>query len=144
MLNWIFTQLLATNLSFMQVNNPPTIDTTNPIMSSLCPFAKLASAGAACPVKSSSDNKTTINHTDDDDDDNEKTGNANTDPRVVPPKCPFGYDSNTFKLGPLSCMVCHALLHQSSKCTPCSHKFCKCVVSYFNTSFLLVIPSVCQ
>ncbi|KAF2947903.1 protein NCA1 isoform X2 [Oryza sativa Japonica Group] len=115
----------------MQVNNPPTIDTTNPIMSSLCPFAKLASAGATCPVKSSSDNKTTINHTDDDDDDNEKTGNANTDPRVVPPKCPFGYDSNTFKLGPLSCMVCHALLHQSSKCTPCSHKFCKACILRF-------------
>ncbi|BAS69954.1 Os01g0104100, partial [Oryza sativa Japonica Group] len=113
------------------VNNPPTIDTTNPIMSSLCPFAKLASAGATCPVKSSSDNKTTINHTDDDDDDNEKTGNANTDPRVVPPKCPFGYDSNTFKLGPLSCMVCHALLHQSSKCTPCSHKFCKACILRF-------------
>uniref|UniRef100_A0A0D3EIN1 RING-type domain-containing protein n=1 Tax=Oryza barthii TaxID=65489 RepID=A0A0D3EIN1_9ORYZ len=100
-------------------------------MSSLCPFAKLASVGATCPVKSSSDNKTTINHTDDDDDDNEKTGNANTDPRVVPPKCPFGYDSNTFKLGPLSCMVCHALLHQSSKCTPCSHKFCKACILRF-------------
>uniref|UniRef100_A0A0E0GE09 Uncharacterized protein n=1 Tax=Oryza nivara TaxID=4536 RepID=A0A0E0GE09_ORYNI len=105
-----------------------------PIMSSLCPFAKLASAGATCPVKS--DNKTTScpvtanNHTDDDD--NEKTGNANTDPRVVPAKCPFGYDSNnTFKLGPLSCVVCHALLHQSSKCTPCSHKFCKACILRF-------------
>jgi hypothetical protein len=103
-------------------------------MSSLCPFAKLASAGATCPVKS--DNKTTScpvtanNHTDDDD--NEKTGNANTDPRVVPAKCPFGYDSNnTFKLGPLSCVVCHALLHQSSKCTPCSHKFCKACILRF-------------
>ena len=53
---------------------------------------------------------------------------AAEDPRVVPAKCPFGYDSNTFKLGPLSCMVCQALLHDASKCKPCSHKFCKCVV----------------
>jgi hypothetical protein len=61
---------------------------------------------------------------------------------VVPAKCPFGYDSNnTFKLGPLSCVVCHALLHQSSKCTPCSHKFCKCV-SYFN-SFLIRSVNIC-
>ncbi|KAJ1274374.1 hypothetical protein BS78_05G057500 [Paspalum vaginatum] len=57
------------------------------------------------------------------------TGNAeeqSTDPQIVPAKCPFGYDSGTFKLGPLSCMVCQALLHECSRCRPCSYKFCKC------------------
>ena len=41
------------------------------------------------------------------------------------PKCPFGYDSQSFKLGPLSCMICQALLFESSRCMPCSHVFCK-------------------
>ncbi|XP_006643640.1 protein NCA1 [Oryza brachyantha] len=98
-------------------------------MSSLCPFAKLASAGAKCPVKSDKNNSTTAScpanshhHKEDD---------AQQNPSMVPPKCPFGYDSNTFKLGPLSCMVCHALLYQTSKCTPCSHKFCKTCILRF-------------
>lgn len=50
---------------------------------------------------------------------------------VVSPKCPFGYDSQTFKLGPLSCMVCQALLFESSKCVPCSHVFCKACLTRF-------------
>ncbi|CAO2140920.1 unnamed protein product [Urochloa humidicola] len=61
-------------------------------------------------------------------------GNAegkSSDPRLVPAKCPFGYDSGTFKLGPLSCMICQALLHECSRCMPCSHKFCKACVSRF-------------
>jgi hypothetical protein len=79
--------------------------------------------GAACPVTSKK------NH---DEESGAETragedGSAEEDPRVVPAKCPFGYDSNTFKLGPLSCMVCQALLHDASKCKPCAHKFCKCV-----------------
>ncbi|GJN06954.1 hypothetical protein PR202_ga24737 [Eleusine coracana subsp. coracana] len=52
------------------------------------------------------------------------TGNAEQtkpDPQMVPAKCPFGYDSGTFKLGPPSSMICQALLHQCSKCTPCFH-----------------------
>ena len=40
-------------------------------------------------------------------------------------KCPFGYDSQTFKIGPLSCMICQALLFECSRCVPCSHIFCK-------------------
>ena len=44
---------------------------------------------------------------------------------TVSPKCPFGYDSQTFKLGPLSCMICQALLFDCSKCVPCSHVYCK-------------------
>lgn len=44
---------------------------------------------------------------------------------VISPKCPFGYDSQTFKLGPFSCLICQALLFESSRCVPCSHVFCK-------------------
>ncbi|KAL6506048.1 Protein nca1 [Orobanche hederae] len=50
---------------------------------------------------------------------------------VISPKCPFGYDSQTFKLGPLSCMICQALLFQCSKCVPCSHVYCKACISRF-------------
>lgn len=49
----------------------------------------------------------------------------------ISPKCPFGYDSQTFKLGPLSCMICQALLFQCSKCMPCSHVYCKACISRF-------------
>lgn len=47
------------------------------------------------------------------------------DSATLSPKCPFGYDSQTFKLGPLSCLICQALLFDSSRCVPCSHVFCK-------------------
>ncbi|KAF5189556.1 E3 ubiquitin-protein ligase chfr, partial [Thalictrum thalictroides] len=50
---------------------------------------------------------------------------------TISPKCPFGYDNHTFKLGPLSCLICKALLFESSKCEPCSHKFCKACISRF-------------
>ncbi|MCD7470826.1 Protein nca1 [Datura stramonium] len=50
---------------------------------------------------------------------------------TVSPKCPFGYDSQAFKLGPFSCMICQALLYDSSRCVPCSHVFCKACVSRF-------------
>ncbi|XVF24568.1 hypothetical protein REPUB_Repub13aG0139200 [Reevesia pubescens] len=50
---------------------------------------------------------------------------------TVSPKCPFGYDSSNFKLGPLSCMICQALLFDSTKCIPCSHLFCKACISRF-------------
>ncbi|KAG7945956.1 hypothetical protein I3843_14G013800 [Carya illinoinensis] len=53
------------------------------------------------------------------------------DSATVSPKCPFGYDSQTFKLGPLSCMICQALLFESSKCVPCSHVYCKACISRF-------------
>uniref|UniRef100_A0A0E0JD38 RING-type domain-containing protein n=1 Tax=Oryza punctata TaxID=4537 RepID=A0A0E0JD38_ORYPU len=129
-------------------------------MSSLCPFAKLASPGATCPVKSdtaascpdnSHHNTPTANNQPAAAQHKETSGDAeqnNINPPMVPAKCPFGYDSNTFKLGPLSCMVCHALLHQSSKCTPCSHKFCKCLVipsflPSFNTFSLDFLVRAC-
>lgn len=47
-------------------------------------------------------------------------------------KCPFGYDSQTFKIGPLSCMICQALLFECSRCVPCSHIFCKACILRFN------------
>ncbi|KAG5555521.1 hypothetical protein RHGRI_006238 [Rhododendron griersonianum] len=50
---------------------------------------------------------------------------------TISPKCPFGYDSETFKLGPFSCMICQALLYESSKCVPCSHVYCKACISRF-------------
>ncbi|XBI24912.1 hypothetical protein VPH35_049927 [Triticum aestivum] len=111
-------------------------------MSSLCPFAKATtggvcpmksdkkpdkSGGAACPVTGKSHGSENKESGAD-----RATGEEGAeDPRVVPAKCPFGYDSNTFKLGPLSCMVCQALLHDASKCLPCSHKFCKACISRF-------------
>ncbi|XP_076904633.1 protein NCA1-like [Bidens hawaiensis] len=51
---------------------------------------------------------------------------------VIPAKCPFGYDSQTFKLGPFSCLLCQALLFDSSRCVPCTHVFCKACISRFN------------
>ncbi|KAL0007341.1 hypothetical protein SO802_008843 [Lithocarpus litseifolius] len=53
------------------------------------------------------------------------------DSAIASPKCPLGYDSQSFKIGPLSCMVCHALLFESSKCVPCSHVYCKVCISRF-------------
>ncbi|KAI3446414.1 hypothetical protein Pfo_003079 [Paulownia fortunei] len=47
------------------------------------------------------------------------------------PKCPFGYDSQTFKIGPLSCLICRALLFECSKCVPCSHVYCKVCITRF-------------
>lgn len=44
---------------------------------------------------------------------------------VISPKCPFGYDSQTFKIGPFSCLICQALLFECSRCVPCTHVFCK-------------------
>ncbi|GJN37745.1 hypothetical protein PR202_gb26731 [Eleusine coracana subsp. coracana] len=117
-------------------------------MSSLCPFAGATTGGGGvCPMKSDKSNtglcpaKSEKNSSgvcpvtgkNGGGEHKESPGHAeekNSDPRMVPAKCPFGYDSNTFKLGPLSCIICQALLHESSKCKPCSHKFCKCVLFF--------------
>lgn len=90
-------------------------------MTSACPFAKTATVGGSCPVKIEKNQ-----HKDQKEHDDKVDAKSNDS--VVSPKCPFGYDSHTFKLGPLSCMICQALLYQSSKCLPCSHKFCKWVL----------------
>ncbi|KAL6595530.1 hypothetical protein ACP70R_047870 [Stipagrostis hirtigluma subsp. patula] len=89
-----------------------------------CPAKSDKSISGVCPV-------TGKNHGSEDQGSTCNNVEKSTDPRMVPAKCPFGYDSGTFKLGPLSCMVCQALLHDCSKCVPCSHKFCKACISRF-------------
>ncbi|KAH0469127.1 hypothetical protein IEQ34_002359 [Dendrobium chrysotoxum] len=91
-------------------------------MSSLCPFSKSSAAGS-CPMKV--DNKTGQQTR------NGAKNDEHKDSGTISPKCPFGYDSETFKLGPFSCMLCRALLYESSKCVPCLHKFCKVCISRF-------------
>ncbi|ONK62756.1 uncharacterized protein A4U43_C07F7810 [Asparagus officinalis] len=95
------------------------------IMTSACPFAKTASGEGGCPMKF---DQNCDRHKAGEEDKVDKQSN---DSGIVSPKCPFGYDSHTFKLGPLSCMICQALLYESSKCLPCSHKFCKACISRF-------------
>lgn len=85
----------------------------------VCPFVKAARPDDTCPAKRAA-----------------TTGSeaARKDSGVTAtqsPKCPFGYDSNNFKLGPLSCMICQALLFDCTKCIPCSHLFCKVCISRF-------------
>ncbi|XP_015876147.1 protein NCA1 [Ziziphus jujuba] len=92
-------------------------------MTPVCPFVKAArpddgssrkpASEPACPVVNSNNKQ------------------QQQQQQKVEAKCPFGYDSQTFKLGPLSCMICQALLFQCSKCVPCSHSFCKACVSRF-------------
>eukprot|EP00262_Sarcandra_glabra_P002252 TRINITY_DN1250_c0_g5_i4.p1 TRINITY_DN1250_c0_g5~~TRINITY_DN1250_c0_g5_i4.p1 ORF type:complete len:293 (-),score=29.03 TRINITY_DN1250_c0_g5_i4:25-903(-) len=95
-------------------------------MSSVCPFAKAARPGEVCQRKMGENHeRDQSRHTDNE---VKKEGDESA---VVSPKCPFGYDSHTFKLGPLSCVICQALLFESSKCVPCSHKFCKACISRF-------------
>ncbi|XP_009116123.1 protein NCA1 [Brassica rapa] len=89
-----------------------------------CPFSKSDAsarkqgevASKGCPV-----NEGRVN----------KEEDSTTDSATVPAKCPFGYDSQTFKLGPFSCMLCQALLYDSSRCVPCTHVFCKVCVARF-------------
>lgn len=60
-----------------------------------------------------------------------QTKKESNESATLSPKCPFGYDSQSFKLGPLSCLICQALLFESSKCVPCSHVYCKACISRF-------------
>ncbi|XP_010276468.1 PREDICTED: uncharacterized protein LOC104611195 [Nelumbo nucifera] len=94
-------------------------------MTSVCPFAKSARPDDASPRKSMD------NHSRDQAEPGGKVRRESDDSASVSPKCPFGYDSHTFKLGPLSCVICQALLYESSKCVPCSHKYCKACISRF-------------
>lgn len=123
-------------------------------MSSICPFAKAACADGVCPTKHEENHSQQQSKCDDNvhtkssgstsiaggcpmkhggdynkhqAECDDKADTRSNDSAVVSPKCPFGYDSHTFKLGPLSCMICQALLYESSKCLPCAHKFCKWV-----------------
>lgn len=40
------------------------------------------------------------------------------------PKCPMGYDADTVKVGPLTCLVCKSLLFKTVRVMPCRHLFC--------------------
>ncbi|KAJ4972526.1 hypothetical protein NE237_005700 [Protea cynaroides] len=94
-------------------------------MTSVCPFTKAARPDDACPRKvEENSNRHQTKY-------GSKVKEESDDSAIISPKCPFGYDSHTFKLGPLSCMICQALLFESSKCFPCSHKYCKACISHF-------------
>ncbi|KAJ6713905.1 RING FINGER PROTEIN 41 151 [Salix viminalis] len=97
-------------------------------MTSVCPFVKPSRPDdgssrkpGECPDKHVSE------HEGGGEQKKESVGESAT----VSPKCPFGYDSQTFKLGPHSCMICQALLFDCSKCVPCSHVYCKVCISRF-------------
>lgn len=76
-----------------------------------CPMSKeTQNKQQGCPMSKEAQNKV-----------KQDSGESN----VIPAKCPFGYDSQTFKLGPFSCLICQALLFDSSRCVPCTHVFCK-------------------
>ncbi|KAK9165517.1 hypothetical protein Scep_000708 [Stephania cephalantha] len=94
-------------------------------MTSVCPFAKAARPDDVCLRKSSENN---IKCRAENDGKDKKEPNESSS---VLPKCPFGYDSHTFKLGPLSCVLCQAILFDTRKCVPCSHKFCNACISRF-------------
>ncbi|GAB4855229.1 hypothetical protein Ancab_023854 [Ancistrocladus abbreviatus] len=93
-------------------------------MTPVCPFVKAARPDDASSKRScENQNKNSC--------ENENKMKNETADNSAQPKCPFGYDSVSFKLGPLSCIICHALLFESSKCMPCSHIYCKACISRF-------------
>ncbi|XP_061353104.1 protein NCA1 [Gastrolobium bilobum] len=97
-------------------------------MKPVCPFVKAARPDDNSTSKKSGENS--IKHQVETESKVKKDVNVN-DSASASPKCPFGYDSQTFKIGPLSCMICQALLFDTSKCVPCSHLFCKACISRF-------------
>lgn len=58
-------------------------------------------------------------------------------------KCPLGYDSVSFKIGPFSCVLCRALLYDSSRCVPCRHIFCR-LVSSPNSALSIHMSCLCS
>ncbi|XP_004516522.1 protein NCA1 [Cicer arietinum] len=95
-------------------------------MTPVCPFVKIPRPDDNNASKKSGENSNK-HHAEHE----SKVKKEVNDSASVSPKCPLGYDSQTFKIGPLSCMVCQALLYETSKCVPCSHVFCKACVSRF-------------
>ncbi|XP_055807831.1 protein NCA1-like [Solanum dulcamara] len=87
-------------------------------------FGKSATVSPKCPFGYDNQNKQqTVQEN--------KAKQESGESATLSPKCPFGYDSQAFKLGPFSCMICQALLYDSSRCVPCSHVFCKACLSRF-------------
>lgn len=94
-------------------------------MTPVCPFVKVARPDDASSKRNGENqNKHAAEH-------ESKSKNESVDSAMIEPKCPLGYDSHSFKIGPLSCVLCQALLFESSKCVPCSHIFCKACISRF-------------
>lgn len=84
-----------------------------------CPFSKARPDDASSRKSVENSSKPQAEN------DGNKAKNDSNDSATISPKCPFGYDSQTFKIGPLSCVICQALLFETSKCVPCSHVYCK-------------------
>lgn len=57
-------------------------------------------------------------------------------------KCPLGYDSVSSIIGPFSCVLCRALLYDSSRCVPCRHIFCR-LLSPLYSAFTISKPCLC-
>eukprot|EP00252_Welwitschia_mirabilis_P025536 TRINITY_DN800_c0_g1_i1.p1 TRINITY_DN800_c0_g1~~TRINITY_DN800_c0_g1_i1.p1 ORF type:complete len:372 (+),score=75.48 TRINITY_DN800_c0_g1_i1:186-1301(+) len=95
-------------------------------MASLCPFAKRLDLRQSNkpPERQKADTNKLYNK-------DVKGRSECSEEAKASPKCPFGYDAGSFKLGPFSCVICRALLYESSKCVPCGHKYCKACISRF-------------
>jgi hypothetical protein len=91
-------------------------------MTPVCPFVKASRPDDGSPRKPG---ECPIKHGAEHEGGGKAKKESGGESATVSPKCPFGYDSQTFKLGPLSCMICQALLFDCSKCVPCSHVYCK-------------------
>ncbi|GAB2218879.1 hypothetical protein Drorol1_Dr00002111 [Drosera rotundifolia] len=94
-------------------------------MTPVCPFVK-----AAPPDDVSSKRLVETQNKNSVEQDN-KNKSESADSSSIQAKCPFGYDAGSFKLGPFSCVICQALLFESSRCVPCSHVYCKACISRF-------------
>ncbi|KAF5733661.1 hypothetical protein HS088_TW16G00101 [Tripterygium wilfordii] len=88
-------------------------------MSTVCPFVKASRSDDAGSPRKSGDGVY-----------DEREPEVKKEATVAA-RCPYGYDAQTFKLGPLSCLICRALLFETTKCVPCSHVYCKACVSRF-------------
>ncbi|PON69889.1 TNF receptor-associated factor [Trema orientale] len=107
-------------------------------MTPVCPFVKASRPDDGSPKKcpfgfdspSAATNSNTATNNNNNNKQQQEEQQQSPSP-VVEAKCPFGYDSQTFKLGPLSCIICQALIFQCARCVPCSHAFCKGCISRF-------------
>ncbi|XLU76291.1 protein NCA1 [Arachis stenosperma] len=97
-------------------------------MTPVCPFVKASRPDDSTPKKSG---ENSVKHQADSDSKCPFSKKEASDSASSSPKCPFGYDQNSFKIGPFSCVICQALLFESSKCVPCAHIFCKACISRF-------------
>ncbi|KAM6600757.1 protein NCA1 [Cannabis sativa] len=104
----------------------PFVKASRPDETSLkkCPFGFDSSSTTTAAATNDKNNKPSQPH--------KKQQSPSPSPAVIEAKCPFGYDSQKLKIGPLSCVICQALIFQCSRCVPCSHAFCKGCISKFN------------